>query len=141
MFGKILLPVDLTESEMSKQAIADAKTLANAFNSELRLVNVQSLIPIAFLDYVEKDFEAEILRGLEQEILAVAASINYPPERISTKILFGPVHHKILEEAEAWGADQIVLCSHRPGRDRYLIGSTASAIVQHAKCSVWVVRR
>ena len=140
MFSKILLPIDLTEPKMSREAIVDATALAHAFNSELRLVNVQSLIPVAFLDYVEKDFEGEIRQGLEQEIAALADGINYPRERISTKILFGPVHHKILEEAEAWGADLIVLCSHAPDRDRYLIGSTASAIVHNAKHSVWVVR-
>jgi universal stress protein F len=139
VFNKILLPVDLTEPKMTMGAIADATAFAHAFNSELRLVNVQSLLPVAFLDYVEKDFEADIRRGLEKEISALADGIDYPRERISTKILYGPVHHKILEEAEAWGADLIVLCSHRP--DRYLIGSTASAIVHNARRSVWVVRR
>jgi len=141
MFSKILLPVDLTELKMSRKAIVEATVLAKAFNSELRLLNVQSLLPVAFLDYVEKDFEAEIRQGLEEEISALARGVDYPAERISTKIHYGPVHHKILEEAEAWGADLIVLCSHRPDRDRYLIGSTASAIVHNAKRSVWVVRR
>ncbi|HXY59743.1 MAG TPA: universal stress protein [Methylocystis sp.] len=141
MFGKILLPIDITEPEMGKLAAQEASVLAKAFNSELRLVNVQSLLPIAVLDYVEKDFESEILEGLEQEVSALADGIDCPRERLSTKILFGPVHHKVLAEAEAWGADLIVLCSHGSGPDRFLIGSTATAIMQRAKCSVWVVRR
>lgn len=141
MFEKILVPVDLTEPEMSRKAIVAASALAKAFKSEFRMINVQSLLPVDFLDYVEKDFAADIRQGLEQEISALADSADYPRERISTKILFGPVHHKILEEAEAWGADLIVLCSHRPDRKGYLIGSTASAIVHNAKRSVWVVRR
>jgi len=141
MFKKILLPIDLTEPEMSKQAINRAQALAKAFDGELRLVNVQSLVPVAFIDYVKDDFTAEILRGIEQEISAVVAKIDYPRGRVSTAVLFGPVHHKILDEAEAWNADVIVLCSHRPGMDRFLIGSNASAIVRQAKCSILVVRR
>jgi nucleotide-binding universal stress UspA family protein len=137
---KILLPIDLTQPEMTKLAMDEARPLANAFNCELRLVNVQSLIPIAFLDYVPEDFDSQIRQGLEKEITAIADEIGCAPERVSTKVLFGPVHHTVLAEAETWGADLILLCSHRPGMDRYLIGSTASAIVRHAKCSVWVVR-
>ncbi|QGM46632.1 universal stress protein [Methylocystis heyeri] len=140
MLGKILLPVDLTQPEMTKLAIDQAKELASAFNCDFRLVNVQSLIPISFFDYVPQDFDSRIRQGLEEEIAAIAQEIGCGPDRISTKVLFGPVYHKLLEEAETWGADLILLCSHKPGMDRFLIGSTADAIVQHAKCSVWVVR-
>lgn len=137
---KILLPIDLTEPEMIKRATDQAHALAKAFDCDLRLINVQSLLPVAFLDYVAEDFDAQARKGLEQEIVAVAKSIDYAPERISTTVQFGPVYQTVLADADAWGADLIVLCSHRPGMDRFLIGSTASAIVRHAKCSVWVVR-
>lgn len=47
----------------------------------------------------------------------------------------------ILEEAESWGADLIVLGSHgySPWK-RFLLGSVSQAVVSHAKCSVEVVR-
>jgi len=138
---KILLPIDLTEPEPNERAMNEARMLANAFNCELRLVNVQSIIPVAFLDYVSGDFDNQVRQGLEKEITALANTIGCASERVSTTVLFGPVHHKVLAEAEDWGADLILLCSHRPGMDRFLIGSTASAIVRQAKCSVWVVRR
>lgn len=140
MFKKILLPVDLTETAMTENAARAATALAKPFESELRVVNVQSLIPIAYIDYVSEDFESEIKSGLEKELAAIRASLDYPSERISTILLFGPVYHKVLEEAEAWGADIIVVGSHRPGMDRFLIGSSAGAIVSHARCSVFVVR-
>jgi universal stress protein F len=137
---KILLPIDLTQPEMTRLAVDEATELASAFNCDFLLINVQSLIPIAFFDYVPQDFDSQIRRGLEEEIAAIAKEIGCAPGRVSTKVLFGPVHHTLLEEAEAWGADLILLCSHRPGMERILIGSTAAAIVQQAKCSVWVVR-
>lgn len=141
MFEKILIPIDLNEPAMIKPAIDAAKSLAQISNGALRLVSVQSLVPIDFLDYVPQDFDGQIRRGLEQEIGTIAAELDYPADRVSTAVLFGPVHHKVLADAEEWGADMIIVSSHRPGMDRFLIGSTASAIVRHAKCSVLVLRR
>lgn len=140
MFKKILVPIDLTETEMTEHAVEAATALAKAFNSELRIVNVQSLIPIAYIDYVKEDFDVEITRGLEKELSAIVGGIDIPPERISTALLFGPVYQKALAEAVSWGADVVVVGSHRPGMDRFLIGSDAGAIVNHAQCSVVVVR-
>ena len=47
----------------------------------------------------------------------------------------------ILDEAESWKADLIVLGSHGyTAWKRLLLGSVSQAIVSHAKCSVEVVR-
>ncbi len=47
----------------------------------------------------------------------------------------------ILDEAESWGADLIVLGSHGySGWQRFLLGSVSQGVVSHAKCSVEVVR-
>lgn len=47
----------------------------------------------------------------------------------------------ILDEAESWNPDLIVLGSHGYGAlKRFLLGSVSQAVVSHAKCSVEVVR-
>jgi nucleotide-binding universal stress UspA family protein len=47
----------------------------------------------------------------------------------------------ILDEAEKWKADLIVVGSHGyPAWERLLLGSVSQAVVSHAKCSVEVVR-
>ncbi len=47
----------------------------------------------------------------------------------------------IIDEAESWGADLIVIGSHGYGAwKRFLLGSVSNAVVSHAKCSVEVVR-
>ena len=47
----------------------------------------------------------------------------------------------IVDEAESWGADLIVLGSHGYSAwQRLLLGSVSQAVVSHAKCSVEVVR-
>lgn len=140
MFARILVPVDMTESEMTEQSVRMAEAVAKKFDSDVRLINVQSLLPIALIDYVPENFDDEIRLGLAKEIAAIAAKFDRPPERVSTNILYGPVYQKILSEGESWGADAIILSSHRPGMDRFLIGSNASAVVRHATCSVLIVR-
>jgi nucleotide-binding universal stress UspA family protein len=57
-------------------------------------------------------------------------------------LLPGPPRTLILDEAESWGADLIVLGSHGyRAWERLLLGSVSQAVVSHAKCSVEVVRR
>lgn len=53
----------------------------------------------------------------------------------------GSPRQVILEEAENWGANLIVLGSHGYSAwKRFLLGSVSHAVVSHAKCSVEVVR-
>jgi len=47
----------------------------------------------------------------------------------------------IIDEAQEWGADLIVVGSHgHTGIKRWLLGSVAQSVVSHAPCSVYVVR-
>jgi nucleotide-binding universal stress UspA family protein len=56
-------------------------------------------------------------------------------------LLPGPPRTVILDEAERWGADLIVVGSHGyRAWERFLLGSVSQAVVSHAKCSVEVVR-
>ncbi len=47
---------------------------------------------------------------------------------------------KMLAAAEERNADLIVIASHRPGLQQFLLGSTASRVVRHATCTVLVKR-
>jgi nucleotide-binding universal stress UspA family protein len=56
-------------------------------------------------------------------------------------LLPGPPRTLILDEAENWRPDLIVLGSHGYRTwERLLLGSVSQAVVSHAKCSVEVVR-
>jgi nucleotide-binding universal stress UspA family protein len=61
--------------------------------------------------------------------------------KISHEIINGPPSQVIVEEAESWGADLIVMGSRGLGAwNRLLLGSVSSAVIHHAKCSVEIVR-
>ncbi|ATQ68366.1 universal stress protein [Methylosinus trichosporium] len=141
MFTKILVPLDLTEPDLIGQALDEALVVAKGGNARLRLVNVQSLVPVAFIDYIPANFDEELRLSAEQDLADVAAKLDYPKELVTTIVRFGAIYPEVLAEAEDWGADLIVLSSHRPAMSTYLLGSNAKTIVRHAKCSVLVVRR
>lgn len=62
--------------------------------------------------------------------------------RVTAEMLTGPPKRRIPEEAEAWGADLVVVGSHGYGFwDRLLLGSVSQAVATHAPCSVEIVRR
>ena len=70
----------------------------------------------------------------------IVARVSLPGERVSGVVRVGGIYHEILGEAAEWGADLIVIGSHRPVVTDYLLGSNAKTIVRHALCSVLVVR-
>jgi nucleotide-binding universal stress UspA family protein len=60
---------------------------------------------------------------------------------ITTEILFGSPESRIVETADEWKPDLVVVGSHGySGWERLLIGSVSDSVVHHAPCSVLVVR-
>ncbi len=141
MFRRILLAVDLADESETPKGLDEALGLVNAGGGDLRLVNVQPLLPATFMEYVPADFDAEQERRASEALQALASKIPLAPERRSIAVASGGVYHELLREASEWNADLIVIGSHRPAMSDYLLGSNAKTIVRHAQCSVLVVRR
>jgi nucleotide-binding universal stress UspA family protein len=61
---------------------------------------------------------------------------------IITEVKTGHAEEVILDEAEKWGADLIVLGTHGYSAwQRFLLGSVSHAVATHAPCSVEIVRQ
>ncbi len=140
MYKRIILAVDLAEPASEPKGLRQALELAKAGGGELRLVNVQPVIPATFMEYVPADFDAEQEKRAKETLDAILAEIDLPAERKSVAARAGGIYHELLQEATDWGADLIVVGSHRPVMSDYLLGSNAKTIVRHAQCSVLVVR-
>lgn len=60
---------------------------------------------------------------------------------VEVTVIVGRPHHVILQVADEWKADMIVMGSHgRAGFSRFLLGSVSLAVVSHAPCGVTIVR-
>jgi nucleotide-binding universal stress UspA family protein len=140
MYRRIVLAVDLADPSAAPKGLAQALELASASLGELRLVNVQPLLPATFMEFVPADFDAEQEARAKTALDQIVARIEAPNVKLSSAVSSGGVYHELLAEATRWGADLIVVGSHRPVMADYLIGSNAKTIVRHAQCSVLVVR-
>ncbi len=141
MYKRILVPIDLTNIELAKPAIATAVMMARESNGTIRLVNVLPVTPVILVEYVPADFEAQQRAAAEKAIAAVAQEIGLGPDRVSTTVRQGTIDREILEEAKEMHADLIVMSSHRTGMRTYFLGSNTGHVVRYASCSVLVVRQ
>jgi nucleotide-binding universal stress UspA family protein len=143
MYKQILVPVDLSDPELAKPAIANAAMMARQNDGTIRLVNVLPLTPVMLAEYVPPDFEVQQRKAAEDAIAIIAKETGLEPSRVSTTVRQGGIYQEILEEANNIHADLIVMSSHRPQRHAvrtYFLGSNAGHVVRYAKCSVLVVR-
>jgi nucleotide-binding universal stress UspA family protein len=140
MYKRIVLAVDLAEPTPSPKGLKQAVELAKTGGGELRLVNVQPVMPATFMEYVPVDFDVEQAKLATEALDAILAAVELPAERKTAATRAGGIYHELLQEASEWDADLIVVGSHRPVMSDYLLGSNAKTIVRHAQCSVLVVR-
>ena len=141
MFRKILLPIDVAEPEIAKEAIEAATALAKAFDSQLRLIHVTSPVVVASpMAVIPQAVYDELGVYEKSELKRLATPIGLPQASISTVVRIGAVYPELLSEAEDWGADLIIVGAHKRSMATYLLGSSAAAIVRHAARTVMVVR-
>jgi nucleotide-binding universal stress UspA family protein len=140
MFKSILVPLDLTDTDLAKPAIATAMTLSQTWGGTVRLLNVLPMTPVMLAEYVPADFDAQQRATAAEALAIVARESGIEASRISATVRIGGIYHEILEEAAAIHADLIVMTSHRPAMRTYFLGSNAGHVVRYARCSVLVVR-
>ena len=93
--------------------------------------------------YVEMEKTARERARAAVEKAAARLRADETSRRLSftTEVLSGSPKAAIPEEAEAFGADLIVVGSHGHGMlERFLLGSVSQAVALHATCSVEIVR-
>jgi nucleotide-binding universal stress UspA family protein len=141
MFQRILVAVD--GSDAAKRAVKTAAELAVKAYAAVQLVNVVSppvpfgLAPIPeALELEGKLFQAGWQMLAEMRKL-IPSGIN-----VEDKVLEGRPADEIIAQAKNWQADLVVVGDHNQHLlSRFLLGSTADAVVRHAPCPVLVVRK
>ena len=138
MYKKILFPVDLSQ-DSSVAALASVSEIARRFDGDLTLLNVQVPVPSMVTAYLPDEFTQEATKDVAIKLKAAADEFHLGATT-DVAVRHGTAHHEILRFAEEGGFDLIVIASHQPVLSDYLLGSTATQVVRHAKCSVIIVR-
>jgi len=146
---KILLAVD--GSEASLTAVEEAARPPWPEGSMLRIVSVADipLTPQWRLALMPSGEYKEWMRIVEEssventtKAMARFGEIAGAQTEMTAKTLKGEPEIAILDEAEHWGADLIIVGTHGYNAlERLLLGSVSRAVASHAKCSVQIARR
>jgi nucleotide-binding universal stress UspA family protein len=148
---RILLAVDGSgHSEAAVDAIVRQQFPSG---SEVRIISVaaapyfptsstEERANIALYVEFEKASQERANLAVEKAAATLRADEGTRHLKITTEVLPGLPKQALLEAAEAFGADLIVVGSHGHGKlERFLMGSVAQAVALHATCSVEIVRR
>lgn len=135
MYDNILLPIALDHEHDSSPAMAIAQLLLNE-GGAITALHVIEQLP----NYVTQQLPEGQLASSRAETEALLQAEAKGADNVSTKVVTGHSGRTILDYAKANGNDCIVIASHRPGLQDYLLGSTAARVVRHAQCAVHVLR-
>ncbi|WP_114191926.1 universal stress protein [Edaphovirga cremea] len=142
MYTTILVPVDISEQELTEKALAHVKYLAKMSGAKVHFFHAMPdpSIFIPEMGYTMVTTTEEIKEKSKQAIEEFIKGLDIPAEQVTYTASFGTPRDRVLELADEIKADLIVIGSHRPSVSTYLLGSNASAIVRHAKIPVLVIR-
>jgi nucleotide-binding universal stress UspA family protein len=140
---RILLGID-----DSKNIEFISKAFISQFHPEdtrIRVIHVVQPIGLAAVPQMSQGYAPELSEQMKRAkdlVEQVAKELQAAKFQIEITVEIGDIREGIIDAAEAWHADLIVVGSHgRSGIQRFLLGSVAESVARHAKCSVEIIRR
>jgi len=135
MYDTILVPVDFSHEKQTVQSLQKAEKLASS--GRIVLLHVVEDIPEYALIQLPENIEMDNISDARKELEALAKNAGISAD---IEVRKGRAYNNIIESASKINADLIIINSHRPGLQDYLLGSTAAKVVRHAQCAVLVER-
>lgn len=134
-YKNILVPIAPDHGANTGRALQTARALAGP-DAKITALSVLETTPDSVARYFpegqESNFKDEALTRLKADLGG--------PADIKADVVWGHEGRTIVEYAEEYDVDLIVMSSHRPGLMDYFMGGTAEHVVRHATCAVHVLR-
>ncbi|WP_101067235.1 universal stress protein [Roseovarius salinarum] len=130
----ILCPVNLRHVRVEYNAYQEAVEMAQRRDAKLIVATVVPEFERNMNIYDSEAYWSEELRKF------LAAHPAPEGVEITPIVRKGAVHRQIVKLADEKNVDLIVMEAANPRVQDYLLGTTASHVVTHAECSVYVVR-
>lgn len=142
MFNKILIPVDLENTEFAEKAMKAAIQQAKDSGASLHVITVIPGFGMSMVgSFFPEDAMAKAIKAVTKKLKQYVDSRVPKTLKTSIKVLQGKSHKEILRESKAVSADLIVMPSHNYKKvDRVLLGSCTGRVVERAKVSVMVIK-
>jgi nucleotide-binding universal stress UspA family protein len=141
MFKKILVPIDVDYPKTAAAVYQRAAALAKMNDAEVKLIGVMPgfgmpIVASYITEEMRKKATEKFKAALEAFITAhCSASVSYA-------VRTGKHWEEILNAAERWGADLIVVYhNHRRDVNEAFSSSCTRRVAEHANCSVLRLRQ
>jgi nucleotide-binding universal stress UspA family protein len=141
MYNDILLPIDLGNESSWKKALPTAVEYCAAFGARLHVLTVVPEFGTPMVAQFFPEGHEEKMRETAKAVLHKFVSDRIPDTvKVQHIVGEGTIYKTIIETADEIGADLIIMGSHRPELQDYLLGPNAARVVRHSTRSVLVVR-
>ena len=138
-YHNILVAVEF--SPETKVITETAKELADLYQARLSLINVvefsNTLFPPEVISPDKFDIEERMLEHARVSLKELA--LTHGLKEAKRYVEIGIARDEILRVAEDNEVDLIIIGSHGKHGIRLLLGSTANAVLHHAKCDVLAI--
>ena len=142
LFKKILVPIDMQELVFADKAVATAVEVARHQQAALHIMTVLPGFGMPIVaSYFPPDAMQQATNQVKKELQDYVAKKVPSDVTVTSAVAEGTPYEQIIAEAKKVKADLIVLHSHvRKHVEKVLLGSCAHKVVEHAPCSVWILR-
>ncbi|NNM59342.1 MAG: universal stress protein [Legionellales bacterium] len=146
MYKHILVAVDTCDT--SYAALKAAITLAKQLNAKLRILHVANEYFVNYLganigyeEYETSVKEAGQALLSQMSKIASKSKVTFDTTLVELKNFQGRIEQKIIEAAQAWPADLLVIGSHgRRGFHHFLLGSVSEGVTRISPIPVLLIR-
>ena len=135
MYNTILVPIDFANNEQSIKTLQKAEKLLGG--DEIIVLHVVEAVPEYIKAQLPEDFRSDKVDQAKNDLKKLVEKSGVVAR---IEVRKGGSYSSILESAKVNHVNLIIINSHRPDFQDYLLGSTAAKVVRHAQCSVLVER-
>lgn len=143
MTGIVLCALDISQPEHETPVLRRAAQLAALDKARLDVITVLPDFGTSMVgSYFKSDYHDQAMGEARAALETLCESVLGPElnARVRHIVSTGTVYEEVLRVARVDSATLIVIGSHRPALQDYLLGPNASRVVRHSDCSVFVVR-
>ncbi len=145
---KVLITIDYNPN--SEKVVKKGYAMAQLMGAEVCLFHVLADVRYYGMQYepfmgyegyafpVNYDIQNEFVKVAEDYLEKTKAHLK--GDNITTHLAEGDTARKVLEYAEEWGADLIVMGTHSHGAlEKFFLGTVASSVLERTKVPVYMV--
>jgi universal stress protein A len=140
-YRKILLAIDFADH--LKVVVDRGQSLTEQYQADLTVMHVVEYIPLSEPVYgsvlpLDIDLTEQLVQAAQKRLHTITKRLDLPETALRVEV--GSPKSEIIRVAEEIKADLIIVGSHGRHGIALLLGSTATAVLHHARCDVLAVR-